>query len=293
MTRSEPVDSGRFARAVILGASGGVGRLLGGVLDGKVDRILRVDRLAADGQMVDDAEHPSPALADAIRAADLIVLALPDRVAQAAGPAVLRHASRDSLVVDTCSVKGPYADACRDQGTAEMLSINPLFRPDLGLAGHRVALTPLREGRRTACFEKLLTDAGGGTVRVDPTAHDRAAALNQAVVHALLFVFARAAEDASLPSGFLTPPARTLLGAAARMLQGAPELYWAMQSQNPAAAEARGKIIRQLAAFDAMVCAGDARRFEHVWKQALEGLGEPAGDLAREAFDLYSRRDGR
>jgi len=257
-----------FCRAAVLGGSGAVGRLVGGLLAGAGTEVLVLDRrpppegVGPAAFTPCDARAPDGGAAEAIRGADLVVLALPADVALVGLPAVCRLAPADALLVDTLSVKTPVHAALGRPGVAqEALGVNPMFAPDLGLAGQAVLAVPVRPGPRGAAFQALLAAAGARVVVTDAARHDRMTAALQALTHAAVLAFGLALRDLEPDLrtllGVAPPPFRTLTALLARIVSGEPDVYREIQAANPAAAAARQALMRGVARVDAATGAAD------------------------------------
>lgn len=281
--------------ALLLGGAGAVGKMLAKLLSSYIREIRCIDLRQEEGCELGDVAAPSPALEHQIRCADLIVLALPDRLNEEVGPSILKLARTHCLVVDTSSVKSSYATVCLLHGSAEILSINPLFGPDLCVERRCIAVSPVRARTLAARFEWMLSNAGARVIRISVDEHDRAAAITQAVVHAILLTSARLIRDSSWNpvADFLTPPARTMLSMAARMVSGTPELYWAIQVRNPIAASARKAFLEHFAQLDRVILGGDQGKFAETWKVVSTSIGNSVDELAREAADVYRHQAER
>lgn len=282
-----------FRRALLLGGAGAVGKMLAKLLASYVQEITCIDLRSEEGCELGDVAAPSAALEHRMRSADLIVLALPDRLNEEVGPSVLKLARTDCLLVDTSSVKSGYAKVCLLHGSAEILSINPLFGPDLFLEGRSIAVSRVRTRTLAARFEWILRNAGAKVVSVSVDEHDRAAAVTQVVVHTILIASAQLIRDSNWnpATEFLTPLARTMLSMAARMFSGSPELYWAIQVRNPVAASARKAFLDHFAQLDRTIIGGDQGKFSETWKLASASIGDSMDELAREAADFYNHQN--
>jgi len=222
-------------RSVVLGASGGVGRLLSQLINPHVKALKGFDLRGGENSVVADVLSPSDELRQYLAQADLIVIALPDKVACQAVKLLSETAAPDSLVVDTCLVKTPMAEAWKDRGQCEILLINPLFGPDLDIYQKLVASVRLRAGLRTEVFEEWLSIAGAKILPMSVDQHDRASAIHQALVHAVLLVFSEvfSCNPHDVATSFSTPSSALLASMAARMLHGDFHMHWRIQSDNP------------------------------------------------------------
>lgn len=274
-----------FSRAIVAGAGGGMGRMFLDRLRSAGCAAVGWDVRPGDGGTAADVLDPTGEMRAALAAADLVILAVPDQVACRAAPHLARAMDAGAMLVDCTSVKAPYAAAVGDAGDCGLVSVNPLFGPGLDWAGRSIVVTELRPPRRPERLTAFLEGAGLRIIRLDAARHDRLAAEAQAQLHAALLGFMAAAS----PDGMLfdTPPHRVTRMLAARILSGAPQVYWEIQTANPFAPEARRRLIAALQALDAICAAGDAEGFARLLDHARGNLGQDAGDLSAQCLRLF------
>jgi prephenate dehydrogenase len=171
---------------------------------------------ALDAGLVDAVFDRSAGPAEAVRGADLVVLATP--VSSMAG--VLREVAPalapGALVTDVGSVKGPLADSLpgllpsgvRYVGSHPMAGSHVVgvehARHDL-LQGACCVVTPASPGDAEACerLDEFWTALGCRVVRRDPAAHDLDVAWVSHLPHLLAFAYARSLAGAPERSGEL------------------------------------------------------------------------------------------
>lgn len=291
-----------LARCAIVGGDGAVGRLFAGALAAAGSALTILDRaprpqpgLPAATYVALDARTPSGALRDALADADCALLALPEEAALAALPHVLAALPSGALLVDTLSVKTPFAHAALAAGAPlELLSLNPMFAPTLGFAGHAVLAVELAPGPRSATLLALLGSRARAVVTLpDAAAHDRLAAALQAATHASVLGFAlglrQLGADLDALLALAPPPFLTLLALAARIADGSPATYAEIQRANPFAADARAALADALARLDAAAHATDPRQLEALIGEAGALLGPHREALAAQAAALLGR----
>lgn len=234
-------------RVVVLGAAGGFGRVFSRLLLGAGAQVVGVDRDSGD----DDLGHPmlradatsgSDDVLDAVACSDVVIACLPDDVAMASIDTLHQFLPEGALVVDTTSVKSPVAAwAMTARADLELLSLNPLFAPDLPFPGRRIAAVPLRPGPRTVQFLALVEQAGATAVEISADDHDREAAFTQALVHVAVLAVGRCLASHPYPPPFrlITPPFHLLSLLVGRVVGGDPEVYRRIQDGNPYAPAAR------------------------------------------------------
>jgi prephenate dehydrogenase len=266
------VDSSTcFGNAVVVGGAGAVGRMFADLLRRSGTDVCVVDTAAspaADGLRWyrDDVTAMDPRLVAEIGRADVVVLAVPERVALDAIEPVAGALRPDALLADTLSVKGPIVEAARKVvDGAQMVSLNPMFAPSLGIEGRPVAAVVVNDGPRARHLLHLVTAWGGRVVPMTEGQHDRVAAATQALTHAAVLAFglalAELEDDVAESAAVAPPPYVTLLALLARITSAAPHAYWDVQSANPHAASARAALAGGLRRLTDLVERGDEAGF--------------------------------
>jgi prephenate dehydrogenase len=258
---------------LVLGAAGAVGKLL-------------VDTLVLEGFSVTGLDrelqfsaHGFTPIHDDVRTVDwqplvqdvsCVVVCLPEDVALEAIRKVAPFLPKGSLLVDTLSVKAQVFAAMKAPRSFEWLGINPLFAPDLGLSGQRVAAVGIT-GLRSEWFLGVLRERGAHILHMTTQEHDRASARAQALTHAALLSFGGALHKLdykAADAAFLTPPYRALLALLARILTNEHLVYWDVQAGNPEAGRARASLATAAREFEELIGAGNPDTFA----QHLQGL---------------------
>jgi prephenate dehydrogenase len=278
------------ARAVVLGGAGAVGGMVAGLLRGDGAHVTVADRAGSGPFLRADATAPSGTLLAALRAADTVVLALPEDVIQKSVHGVAAAMGPDALLVDTSSVKSGIVGA--GPHGRPWVSLNPMFAPSLGIAGRPVAAVVVHGGDRA---EALLADIarwGGRVVRMTADEHDRTTAATQGATHAAILAFGLALHALGTRPGTLEhtapPPHRTLLALLARLLSQSPDVYWDIQAANPHAAAARTALADGLRRITALVDDGDAAGFAAEIGTLRAFYGDDLGHHQRRCADLFS-----
>jgi len=287
-------DDARLARVAVLGGRGAVGRLFAGALADAGSEVVAIDRSPGDVQL--DVAQPSTRLRELLADADAVVLALPEAAALRALPVVLGALQPGALLVDTLSVKGPFAQAVSVRvadASVEALSLNPMFAPALGFAGRPVLAVELAGGPRSHALLALVESWGARVVAVGADEHDALAAALQVAPHAALLALggalARLGVELETLLPVAPPPFVALVALLARIASGAPETYWDVQDANPRAAQARDALATGLAELDAAARAHDPAAFGALLERVEAMLGEQREPLAELAAALVAR----
>jgi prephenate dehydrogenase len=206
-------------------------------------RVLAHDPFVADAAIGPDAE---PAGLAAAAACPVVILATPVSALRETARALAPHLRPGALVADVGSVKVVPAAILREELPAhvEILATHPLFGPQSardGIRGLKVAVCPIRgrQGPRTAAFLRRVL--GLEVVLTAPEAHDRAMAVVQGLTHLIAKVLVRM-EPLPGRSGGRRMTTRSFDGimAAVDMVRhDAPEVFSAIERQNPFAPEVR------------------------------------------------------
>lgn len=283
--------TGAIGRVVVAGGSGAVGSLFAERLHESGSDVVIVDRtVPAPTQDVarfvrGDISDPGAEVADVVRTADVVLLCVPEPVALVAIGRLVGTLRPDALIVDTLSVKSTVVPALQAvtmiAGEAEALSLNPMFAPSLGFAGHPVASVVVRDGRRGRALTELIEQWGARVVYVSADQHDRLAAATQALTHAAVIGFGAALAELDVDIAELDriapPPHTALLALLARIASGAPEVYWDVQAANPYAPAARHALSRGVARLSDLVDDGDTAAFGDLLDQLCGVLGSLRG----------------
>ena len=264
-----------IGRVVVAGGSGAVGSLFAERLQESGNDVVIVD-LAAPGPthrvtrfVRGDIGDPGAEVADVVRTADAVLLSVPEPVALVAIGRLAGALRPDALIADTLSVKSTVVPALHAAamvaGEAEALSLNPMFAPSLGFAGHPVASVVVRDGQRGRALRDLIEQWGARVVTVTADQHDRVAAAAQALTHAAVIAFGAALAELDVDIADLDrmgpPPHTALLSLLARIASGAPEVYWDVQAANPYAPAARRALARGVSQLTGVVEDGDCAAF--------------------------------
>jgi prephenate dehydrogenase len=286
-------------RCVVVGGAGAVGDLVVDLLLGAGADVRVVDVAAPPAEVSQVCAHVrgdicamDARLVAEMRRADIVVLAVPERVALAAVPALARQLRPGGLLVDTLSVKtGIVAALAAHAAHLEAVSLNPMFAPALGFDGHAVAAVVVRDGPRARALLDAVGRRGGRVAEVGADQHDRVAAATQALTHAAVLAFGLALDELDVAvedlRAMATPPHVTLLALLARVASGKSETYWDVQAGNPHARRARTALAAGLAT---LADAADHRTggdFAAILERARHSLGPDCDAYTRICEELF------
>lgn len=182
----------------------------------------------------------------------VVVLAVPVCRLAATVADIAPHLRAGALVLDVGSVKSAPAEIMA-RGLpphVDILATHPLFGPESardGLAGHRIALCPVRGARAPGVAAFLRRRLGLEVILTTPDEHDREAAIVQGLTH----LVARAlAGMEPLPRRMTTRSFDHLVAAMDLVRNDAPEVFEAIARANPHAEAVRRRFIADLRAID-------------------------------------------
>ena len=280
-----------IGRVVVAGGSGAVGSLFAEQLQEAGNDVVIVDRTVPGPThrvtrfVRGDISDPGAEVADVVRTADAVLLSVPEPVALVAIGRLVGTLRPDALIADTLSVKSTVVPALHAAamiaGEAEALSLNPMFAPALGFAGHPVASVVVRDGQRGRALCDLIEQWGARVVTVTADQHDRVSAASQALTHAAVIAFGAALAELDVDMADLDrmgpPPHTALLSLLARIASGTPEVYWDVQAANPHAPAARRALARGVSQLTGVVEDGDRAAFGDLLDRLCGVLGPLQG----------------
>jgi prephenate dehydrogenase len=286
-------------RCVVVGGAGAVGGLVVDLLLGAGADVLVVDVGAPPADVAQacayargDVSAMDARLEAEMRRADIVVLAVPERVALGAVPTVARQLRPGGLLMDTLSVKtGIVAALAAQSAHLEAVSLNPMFAPGIGFDGRAVAAVVVRDGPRTRALLNAVGRRGGRVVEVGADEHDRIAAVTQALTHAAVLAFGLALDELGVAvedlGSVATPPHLTLLALLARITSGAPETYRDVQAGNPHARRARAALAAGLATLADAADHGTGADFAAILERVRDRLGPDCDAYTRMCEELF------
>ena len=286
--------SKKIIDCVVVGGSGHVGGLFIDCLASSGFRVTCVDTVSCSRSVAfvrGDITVPCREVATAIGQADAVVLAVSERVALAAINPLTSMMRRGALLVDTLSVKSGIIEAMRlFAGPIEILSLNPMFSPSLGMRGRPIAAIRLKAGVLAREFEAIIESWGARLIFIDPDQHDRLTAVTQAATHAAILAFGLTVSNWGVKIADLLaiapPPHLTLLAMLARIASQTPEVYWDVQFGNPEAKAARRMLGLEIARVDD--AANDGPAFALIIDRLRAFLGHDCDCLANACAELYA-----
>lgn len=224
---------------------GAFGRLAGACLASHVPTLVHDP--AVPGSDI-EAAGASPASLEDAAACDVCIMAVPVQAIERVCLQIAPLVRPGTLIVDVASIKiGPTETMRRLLPPHnDILGTHPLFGPqtvaEVGLRGQAIALCPVRiDRKRLETVRAFLAGTLGlRVVETTPDEHDRQMALVQGITH----LIGHAARAMNLPELPLTTLAyQRLLQMKHNVERDSTELFEAIQTLNPYAAEARRRFV--------------------------------------------------
>jgi prephenate dehydrogenase len=259
----------------------GVGRVTGFDLD------ARALSTAAERGAVDDV---SSSLSEAVRDADLALVAVPVTQLSAQVAAVLAASAENCTVTDVGSTKSAV---CAGAGSARFIGGHPVCGSEARGAEHASAdlfdgatwfLTPRTEtdSARYRVVHSFVGELGALPVAVDPEAHDRLVALTSHLPHAVANLLVNQAGERRIEGHDPLAAAGGSLREMTRVAGANPRVWVDIFLENAGAlGDALGEHRRRLQQLETALAAGDAG-FLARW------IGEAAANRGRMLAGAYA-----
>lgn len=269
--KAEERAEGAAPSVLVVGGGGQMGRLVGRALGERGARVAVLER--------DDGQDR----AAVVKAADLVVLAVPMgaavEVARELGPWV----REDALLCDINSLKGEICEVMGEVCRGEVLGMHPMFGPTVAsLLRQKWVLCPVRPGRWSRWLEGELGKLGLELLRSEPRAHDRMMSAVQVLVHFHTLVMGEALRRAGLgveeSLRFTSPIYRIELAVVGRLFGQDPDLYAEIEMSNPYGREVLGHFLEATLSLKEIIDAGDRDAFRGVFGEVAEHFGEFKGE---------------
>ncbi|MCB1109972.1 MAG: prephenate dehydrogenase/arogenate dehydrogenase family protein [Chlamydiia bacterium] len=258
----------------MIGGEGKMGRLFAPIFEKYVDEVV------TSSQPVDIAKH-----------CDIIVFTVPIEATPEVIESLLPHIEKRHLLMDFTSLKEkPCAAMMHSQGS--VIGLHPLFGPSVpSLEGQTVALCPLRPGKWLPWLTDLLDKEGAKRIEVTPQTHDEIMALVQSLVHFSSLLFAETLRQKGVdPQKLLemaTPVYKMQLHIAQRITNQSPELYRAIQFENPYFLSLLEIYEKSFATLRKIVASKDSKGFETFFNSCHTFFGKEALEEGQKMTDQF------
>jgi prephenate dehydrogenase len=281
-------------KVAILGGTGGMGQWFARYFQGKgfdvvisgrfPEKTARVARELGVGHAASDVT--------AVRDADMVVVSMPIEVSAKSILDVASHMQKDAILFDLASVKGDVIKALERAAKMDLrvLSVHPLYGPGApSLRGKQVLLIPINENIQVVEEMAQMFKEDGGVVHLlkSGEVHDKMMALTLGLPHFLNILFAKVLAGGDIQEvkkfGGTTFSLQLLL--AESVLSQDPNLYYAIQSQNPAFKELLSTVLTNLEEIASAVVQKDKSRFIKHFQETTASISrDPEFSTAYQRF---------
>ena len=274
-------------KVAVLGAGGSMGSFFAKYFVKKGNKVFGSDATKIEGT------PPGMTLAgsnsDAVRGADLVLLAVPIRLTANVLREVSPNLKRGATVVEMTSIKGKILTELKRICTlskVSLLSIHPMFGP---LSTSRnLKICVIGTARDQANAHHLFP--GAKTILLGAEEHDKLMAYTLSLVHLLNMAFASAVSEGVGIGEFTkiaTPLALTQLNLSEAILSQDPQLVSFIQTENPFVAVLLSSVISQLEGFRGLAEVRDAPGFEKQFSSLAARFNR--ADLVEAMQRVYSQ----
>ncbi len=266
----------------IIGGRGGMGRCMAALLGDLGHAVMIAD--------VDTALSPEEAAA----AADVTVISVPIDatldVIRRVGPRIRAEA----LLMDVTSIKAAPLAAMLESCAGSVVGTHPLFGPTVhSLQGQRVVITPGRGEAWLAWVRTMLRARGLSLVETTAEAHDAAMAVVQVLQHFSTEVMgatlARLGVSVEETLAMTSPIYQMDLWLTARHFAQSPQLYAAIQMNNPQTGRILGAFVAAAHELQTIVATRDHAAFEKLFGAVRERFGSFTQEAMQKSDFLIDR----
>jgi 4-amino-4-deoxyprephenate dehydrogenase len=289
-------------KVLILGNNGGFGRLFSSLLKHERVHITGTDLASRadeptwyEAYVGCDLNHPNADVLAIAQQSDCVLSCLPESVTLRAVASIAPALRPGTLVTDILSVKTNIVNAWSSlRCDIQVLSIHPMFAPDVGFNDQNVAAIAVRPGPRADDFLAWIERWGATVTSMSVEEHDRQMAIIQGVTHAVIIAYglclAELGYDPSAGAALMSRPHRALLALFARVASLDPGVYWSIQADNPFAPAARKALVSTIETFDSMVRAGERKEFDRRLHASKQQLAPMLDDLTAHAIRMLQMK---
>ncbi len=237
----------------------------------------------------------SKSAAEAVRDADLVLVAIPISKTPEAVKSFAGVAKRGALLADVASVKTEVVKAMRSiRAEVELVSLHPLFGPGAAsVKGKDIVVIPVRAGNRYRYLKRTLKMMGARITEMDANEHDRIMAISQCMTHFVLISYLNAIKSIKWmkqAEKLSTPMFSSFINLAKAILAGNPELYGELQVHNKYAGLMRRSMMEACRSLDTALAAGDVKVLKATFRAALNRFDQ--NDVGSAYKDIYRRFEG-
>ena len=248
-----------FKSVVIIGANGCIGQFLTNIISPVAEKLHLIDpsyTTHSDNKSSCDLINCENTIKNNLLSeSTLIIIATSFAVFSRLTDSILKFIPDDCLLIDTTSVKLETLNHYNKILTAsnrnlEILSIDPLFKPDASLSKKPIAYFSLNASSQTKSFIALLEKSNCQPFISTAEEHDQALSIVQTATHAVTLLLGDTIAHSNINydtlQKYATPPFKILLLVLRRIVEGTPEVYWDIQANNVYADNIRTQLLDNL-----------------------------------------------
>lgn len=228
----------------------------------------------------------------AVRDADMVVVSMPIEVSANSILDIASHMKKGAILFDLASVKGDIIKALKRAAKMGIraLSVHPLYGPGApSMKGKQVLLIPVYENIQIVEEMAKMFKEDGGVVHLlkSGEVHDKMMALTLGLPHFLNILFAKVLAGSDIQEvkkfGGTTFTLQLLL--AESVLSQDPNLYYAIQNQNPTFKELLSTVLTSLKEMTSAVVQNDKPRFIKHFQETTASISQdPEFSTAYQRF---------
>jgi len=258
----------------IVGGEGKMGRLFRPIFEKYVDEVLS-----------------SPDGVEIAKTADIIVFSVPIEVTPEVIEKTLPYIRKEQLLLDFTSLKEKPCHVML-KSKASVIGMHPMFGPSVpSLAHQTVVLCPERPGKWLPWLKGWLAEEKAHVIETDPKTHDEMMAIVQCLVHFTSLIFSETLRLKGIKpetlAAFASPVYRMQLHIAGRILRQSPDLYRAIQMENPQFPVVLESFQEAFHNLRQIVTEKDAKGFEAFFMKAGDYLGDPIKEEGQKMTNRF------
>lgn len=216
---------------------------------------------------------------EAVSDANMVIVSKPIEVTTKSIHEISRHLQKDAILFDIASVKGDVIKALEKASKmgVRAVSIHPLYGPGAqSIRGKQFLMIPINEDLHVVTEMTQMFEADGGIVNVleSGEVHDKMMALTLGLPHLINIVFGKvlSEEDIRDVKKFSGTTFTLQLLLTESVLSQDPNLYYAIQSQNPAFTEVLNHVVRVLEEMASAITKRDKNRFFQIFEETKASI---------------------
>ncbi len=270
-------------KILIVGGAGGMGLFLAKFL--KEDFKVSIYDINPEGRRIGEEIGVNFSDIDKIEDFDVVIVSVPIEVAPKVIGEVSKRMRKNSLFMDTTSIKKGVVEVMRKVKEKNIATIaaHPLFAPTFpDLKGQMVILIPVEERGWLSRVKNFLESKGAHVEITDAEEHDRMMSVIQSLTHfsniSLGVTLKELDFDLKRSKRFTSPIYEVMLDMVGRILAQNPHLYASIQ-KNPYAKIVREKFIETCERLNDAIERGETDYFINEMRKAAKHFGDPDRSL--------------